>query len=85
MAKRAKAFNEHFPVSFDSPESKLIAGATYDSGQEVMTVHFAAGTTYTYSGIDHELWWDFTQATSKGNFFGKAIRPMFAGKLVTNG
>lgn len=82
MAKRAKAFNEHFPVSFESPESKLIAGATYDSGQQVMTVHFQAGTTYTYVGIDMDLWLEFAHAASKGNYFGKVVRPIFAGKLV---
>lgn len=70
------------PVSFDSPESKLIAGATYDSGQRTMTVHFRSGTTYTYAGIDRVMWLEFERATSKGNYFGKAIRPMFAGKLV---
>lgn len=81
MAKRARA--EHTPVSFESPESKLIAGATYDSGQQVMAVHFAAGTTYTYAGIDKDLWLGFQQAVSKGNYFGKCIRPMYAGKLVS--
>lgn len=83
MAKRAKSVQEHVPVSFDSPESKLIAGATYDSGQQIMTVHFQAGTTYTYVGIKADLWREFTQAASKGSFFGKAIRPMFAGKLIS--
>lgn len=80
---RKKAFTEHVvPPSFDSPESKLVAGATYDSGQQVLTIHFQAGTTYTYGGIDKAMWLEFQQATSKGNYFSKAIRPMYVGKLV---
>lgn len=83
MAKRAKAFHEHVtPGSFESPESKLIARASYDVGTRVMTIHFAAGTCYTYGGVEASLWQEFSQASSKGNYFGKCIRPMYAGKLV---
>lgn len=70
------------PLSFDSPESKLIARASYDPNTQSMIVHFSAGTTYGYSGISADLWQDFEQAVSKGSFFGKVIRPMYAGKPV---
>lgn len=70
------------PLSFESPESKLIARASYDPGTQVMTVYFAAGTCYTYGGIQRGLWQEFERASSKGNYFGKCIRPMYAGKLV---
>lgn len=83
MAKHAKAFSEHFPLSFNSPESKLIARASYDSQKGVMTIWFSAGTCYTYAGIGASMWQDFEQAASKGSFFGKVIRPMYAGKLVS--
>lgn len=69
--------------SFDSPDSKLILGAIYDHSTQQLRVTFRhTGFTYCYEGITPELWADFAMAASKGGFFGKMIRPMYAGKKV---
>lgn len=79
MPKRAV---QSRPLSFDSPESKLIRRASYDELTQVLTVEFAAGTTYTYGHVPSDIWHDFEQASSVGAFFNQVIRPMFAGKQV---
>lgn len=66
--------------SFDSPESGLIRGAIYDKDKLELLVTFThTGFTYKYAGISNELWTQFHTAASKGSFFGKVIRPMYAG------
>lgn len=85
MASKKVVETQAPPVieSFDSPESKLILGAIYDSGSQELRVTFRhTGFTYLYTGIAPALWTEFTTAASKGSFFGKAIRPVYAGKKV---
>lgn len=72
---------DQMPTSFSSPESKTIKAGCYDPVTEQMEVEFQSGKTYIYSGILPDLWIDFEAAASKGTFFGKRIRPLYAGKL----
>lgn len=74
------------PDGFESPESATIVSARYDKRTEVMTVTFKRENldqrTYRYSNIPLSLWAEFAAASSKGSFFSKMIRPMYAGKAV---
>lgn len=67
------------PIEFDSPESSLIEWARYVPGPQSMIVRFKTGSRYVYQGISPELWLEFYQSHSKGQFFGQRIRPMYAG------
>lgn len=74
------------PDGFESPESATIVSARYDRKTEKMTVTFKrenlAERTYVYSNIPINLWAEFAAASSKGFFFSKMIRPMYAGKAL---
>lgn len=74
------------PSSFESPESSLIAGASYDNVSWAMDVTFKRtreeSDTYRYERISPALWKGFSESTSKGAFFNQQIRPLSLGKLV---
>ncbi len=76
------------PLQFESPESSTIQGASYDAESLRMVIDFvdkdsATGARmYVYGNIDADLWRDFYQARSKGQFFSTRIRPMYAGRRV---
>lgn len=67
------------PLSFDSPESSLVVFACYDPDSQMLSIDFKGAKTYTYT-VPSDVWKEFYRATSKGAYFGKAIRPMYAGK-----
>ena len=68
------------PLSFESPESSSLAGASYDPDCRQLTVVFKDGKTYDYPGIEPQMWVAFMEAGSKGGYFMWHIRPMFTGK-----
>lgn len=73
------------PDSFESPESSTIISACYDSATETLSVHFkrkSGAKRYDYPKVPAQLWAEFAQAESKGQFFGARIRPMFQGILI---
>lgn len=74
------------PDSFESPESSLIAGASYDRHTWALDVRFKRtreeSDTYRYEGINPNQWREFVQSTSKGAFFNQQIRPLVPGKMV---
>ena len=70
--------------SFESPESALVARASYDADAQVLTVtvHTVKGErAYTYSGPTLNLWREFEAAESKGRFFSANIRPLYLGRV----
>lgn len=70
--------------AFYSPDSSIIAGATYDSDSRQMVVTIKRGrdmtVSYTYTGIPADVWEQFDAAPSKGGFFNSHIRPLYSGK-----
>lgn len=73
---------DYGPLSFDSStDSATIARANYDPDCETMTVEFKHGKSYVYNPIAATLWCEFEQAASKGTFFAKRIRPIYAGRV----
>lgn len=71
------------PISFESPDSSSIVGASYDADTQKMIVIFkrqSSTSTYLYEGVPAYRWADFTKAESKGKFFGTFIRPLYTGR-----
>lgn len=68
------------PLSFESPESSSLKGASYDPDCKQLTVEFKDGKTYDYPGIEPQMWIQFMEAGSKGSYFMRNIRPMHTGK-----
>lgn len=73
-------FTDDIPLSFESPESSSLEGASYDPSTRQLTVVFKDGKTYDYPGIDPELWVEFMEAGSKGTYFMRRIRPLYTGR-----
>lgn len=67
------------PMSFQSPESSTIDGATYDPVTHTMAVHFRRDAVYDYADVPPAAWAGFVAATSKGQYFGSVIRPLYTG------
>lgn len=67
------------PLTFDTPNSSLVKGASYDPSTQTLNVTLAAGR-YTYTGVPEATWVAFEQASSKGQFFNERIRPMFVAR-----
>src|SRR3954466_5560459 len=59
---------DDLPLTFESPESKSIAWATYDPDTRVLVINFSGsgGARYAYDGITLDQWREFYQADSKG-------------------
>jgi hypothetical protein len=68
------------PLSFDSPESSSVQGASYDPATMTLTVTLKPGKIYTYNPISPEKWKAFHDAPSKGKFFQGEIRPKYIGR-----
>ena len=76
--------SDGFPVSFESPDSKMIRSASYDELSETLTITFnrPGANVYTYASIPSTLWQEFEIATSKGQFFTGRIRAFYVGRQV---
>lgn len=77
-------------LSFESPESSNIAGASFDPDTGLLTVRFKGhGTTpeeriYISTAImTIRQWVDFLQCASKGEFFAGQIKPLFEFRRVS--
>lgn len=57
--------------------SSNMAGYHYDAAAQVLTVKFANGNYYAYSGVPASVAEDFEAAESKGSFFARQIRNQF--------
>lgn len=71
------------PTEFETPDSSLVLAACYNKDTRTLSVQLRAGKVskwYDYGGYPPSEWLDFYQAESKGGFFVRRIRPMFAGK-----
>lgn len=77
--------------AFESPESSLIARATYHHESQYLSVWLrkvpglhesdTAEVTvcYTFGAVSRSLWDEFAASPSKGAFFNQRIRPFFHG------
>lgn len=72
--------------SFESPSSSNVQGATYDVDTGTMTVTFQSKgpkRIYQYPQFPVEIWRRFRDADSKGEFFQRTIRDIYAGVRVS--
>lgn len=67
-------------LSWESPESQFIQGASYDPSTRVLRVDFKSGDGRFFDGVEPEFWREFVQAVSKGKFFQSMIRPFRVGR-----
>lgn len=72
------------PDAFETPESSVIAGASYDASARMLLVSVKRGPNvskdYIYNGYPAHEWAEFVQADSKGKYFSERIRPRYVGK-----
>jgi hypothetical protein len=55
-------------------KSSNIVGSGYDPHKQRLLVEFHAGTIYEFVGVEPEIWVEFHNATSAGQFFHREIR-----------
>lgn len=86
ITRKVKEVLSDLPDSFESPESSLIAGASYNKKTWELLVRFKRtreeSDTYGYQSISPALWKGFVESPSKGAYFNQNIRPIAQGKLV---
>jgi hypothetical protein len=72
------------PDAFETPESSVIAGASYDATARMLLVSIRRGPNvskdYIYNGYPASEWAEFATAESKGKYFSERIRPRYTGK-----
>ncbi len=61
-------------VEFHRIESRLFDAARYDAASRTLTIVFSSGAAYAYSGVDREVYLDFTRIVNKGEYFNRRIR-----------
>jgi len=66
--------------SFESPESELVARASYDYGSQVLEIVLklkGGEKTFLTTGVPKTMWEEFRDSQSKGGFFNRYIRTMY--------
>lgn len=58
-------------------DSSAITSVGYDPARETLELEFSSGNVYRYFGVPQEIYEDFLQAPSKGQFFGTFIRGQY--------
>lgn len=60
--------------SFDGARaSKVVDSIEYDTLLAELTVHLKSGIDYVYLGVPEEVYTDFIQAPSAGQYFSKTV------------
>jgi hypothetical protein len=58
--------------------STTLTTVAYDVDRELLQIEFCDGTVYQYSEVSAEVHEALMRASSKGNYFNRAIRGRFA-------
>lgn len=66
--------------TFESPESSLVLGGSYDPDTQTLTVEFTSGRSYIYVGVAQKTWEALAAAESKGKAFNSLVRPFILGR-----
>lgn len=73
------------PTEFEEANSSLILRASYNPETQDCTIVLKAGPLekpYLYGGMPAQVWMEFVQAESKGQYYNRFIRPMFQGRAL---
>ncbi len=62
---------------FAFPGSEALIGATYDPETEQLSITFASGSTYSYSGVPADVVEQFREAPSAGQFWRNSIKDQY--------
>lgn len=65
-------------LSFASPESSNITGATYDPETQQVIVTFYHGKSYAYFSVPDIIWDEFVAADSKGVYFTAHLKDIYS-------
>lgn len=63
-------------------KSSLVKSADYDTASSTLTLEFATGKKYAYTGVPLKTYEELTRAESAGQYFNANIRPTFTGALL---
>lgn len=61
-----------------SLQSSNLAACGYDAETKTLTVQFANGSEYTYSGVPEETYEGLLSASSPGQYFHRHIKGFFS-------
>ena len=66
----------------ETPESSNVKRFKYDAGKRELVIEFGSGGVYRYSEVPFEVFDGMKDAESKGRFFHRVIRGVYAfGKI----
>jgi hypothetical protein len=60
--------------------STCVASASYDDDTQMLDISFVEGGSHRYYGVSQDLAEGLANASSKGAYFNRSIRPLDAGK-----
>lgn len=58
--------------------SSNLASAEYNEETKTLTITFKSGSSYTYSGVDQEVYDGLLSAASPGTYFASQIKDKFS-------
>jgi hypothetical protein len=65
-------------------DSSTLATIAYDRTRELLQLEFTSRALYQYSGVPAAVYQGLLSATSKGNYFNRAIRGKFPFRRICN-
>jgi len=65
-----------------APKTSHIDGFGYNSISKVLTVKYASGSSYNFSGVPLSIWSALKAADSKGKYMNANIKGKFEGRKV---
>lgn len=65
------------PFKNKQVDSSMFNEVGYDEETKELRVRFKNGREYVYEGVEDNVYNDLLEATSKGKFFGKNIKPNY--------
>lgn len=69
-------------ITHDTPDSSNIARIEYDADTGTMFIDFRSGKRYRYSDVSTDLWNQFIDAPSAGQFFNQRVKSAYKGVEV---
>jgi hypothetical protein len=70
--------NEEIPAfAIKALESSCAAAIGYDRDRHNLQVEFTNGATYEYAAVEPEIWQEFCEAESPGQFYNSNIKGLY--------
>lgn len=65
-------------ITVDNLDSSAIKSFQYDKATEILTITFTSGGQYDYPNVPIDIVREWLEADSKGKFYNKEIRYVYA-------